>query len=56
MFAYHDSREQEPESVWEREEVINEDGHRMHDNVSALEMAWCGGRGENGTAGMLRTP
>lgn len=38
MFAYHDSREREPESVWEREEVINEDGHRTHNTVSALEM------------------
>ena len=38
MFAYHDSREREPESVWEREEGITEDGHRTCDTISALEL------------------
>lgn len=52
MFAYHDSREREPESEWEREEGINEDGHRAHDTISALELLI----EKNSTTGVLRTP
>lgn len=52
MFAYHDSREREPESEWERQKGINEDGHRTHDTISALARL----SERNSTTGMLRTP
>jgi len=56
VFAYHDSREREPESVWEREEGINEDGHRMCDTHFCLRAAQFSGRQKNSTTSMLRTP